>query len=123
MTDNFDGEDIIYNAIKNIGVTVIKGRPERDQAGEHVTVRSNGCDFAEVVNIPQVNVNIYVPRPKGGMINRTRIKAIRTLVYSAIASASPDGYCDIDQSFAAMLEDVREGFDCFTIRYELTINK
>ena len=125
MADNFDAEEIIYDMIKNVGVSVFKGRVPRDKEGEYINVRSNGCNYDDVVNIPQVNVNIYVPRPAGGMVNRTRIKAIRTLVYNAISGADdPEGYyCIIDQSFSSLIDDVREGYDCFTIRYELTLNK
>lgn len=124
MADNFDAEEIIYDMIKNIGVSVIKGRMTRDQKGEYINVRSNGCNHGEIVNIPRVNVNIYVPRTTDGLVNRARIKAIRTLVYNAISAADdPEGYyCIVDQSFSALLEDVRKGYDCFTIRYELTLN-
>ena len=128
MADNFDAVDIIYDAIKSIGVPVFLDRSPRDQSGEHVVVSSNTCAYDEVVNIPQVNVNIFVPRTSNGMINRTRVKALRTLVYNAVDAASPDNYCVIDQVFSALIESsrmssVKEAFDCFTIRYELTLNK
>jgi hypothetical protein len=124
MADNFDAEQIIYDMIKNVGVAVFQDRPRRDRSGEYIVIRSNGCNYGEIVNIPQVNVNIFVPRTADGMVNRDRIEAIRTLIYNAISSADdPEGYyCIIDQSFSNLLEDVREGYDCFTIRYELTLN-
>jgi len=124
MADNFDATKIIYNIIKNVGVSVFKERPPRDQSGEHIIVRSNACNHGEYVNIPQVNVNIFIPKTANGMVNRDRIETIRTAVYTAISSAEdPEGYyCYIDRSFSALIEDAKEGFDCFTIRLELTLN-
>jgi len=124
MADNFDAEEIIYNIIKSCGVTVFKNRSPRDQSGEHIIVRSIVDNKMEVVNVDQTAVNIFIVKPKDGMVNRARVKAVRTLVEGLIENASkPAGYyCVIDQSFSALLEDTKEGFDCFTIRYELTLN-
>jgi len=124
MTDSLNAIKIIYDIIKTCGVSVFKDRSPRDQAGEHIIVGSNGSTNLEVVNLAQVNVNIYIPKPKGGMVNRPRIETVRTAVYTLIANATgPAGYyCVIDQAFSALLEDAKEGFDVFTIRYEITLN-
>jgi hypothetical protein len=129
MADNFDAVEIIYDIIKDCGVDVFKDKTPTDTLGEHVVVASPACNHGRFVNIPMVNVNIFVPRPKGGMVNRTRIKEIRTAIYNAIdASSGPDGYyCAIDRAYSGLtessnLEKLKEGLDCFTIKYELTLN-
>ena len=124
MADNFDAVEIIYDAIKNIlSGKVFKDKAPRDQDGEHIVVNSPACNHSEVVNIPQVNVNIFVPKGANGMVDRARIKTLRSSIYTQIDSASPSGYyCYIDRSFSALLENVRDGYDCFTIRLELTLN-
>ena len=124
MADNFDAVEIIYDIIKTCGVDCYKDKAPRDLEGEYVVIGSSACNHGEIVNIPQVNVNIFVPRPSNGMVNRARIKTLRTAIYDLIkASEGPSGYyCYIDRSFSALIEDVRDGYDCFTIRLELTLN-
>lgn len=123
MADNFDAIQIIHDMISYIGVTLFQDRAPKDQAGEYIVVRSTECVSREVVNLPSVNVNIYVPRARNSQPNRIRLEAIRTLVYAAMAAATdPAGYyCVIEQAFSALVEDARDGYDCFTIRYELTL--
>lgn len=129
MADNFDAVEIIYDIIKTCGPAVYKDKAPVDTLVEHVVINSPACGHGPVVNIPHVNVNIFVPRPKEGLVNRTRIKTIRTAVYNLIkASDGPDDYyCAIDRQFSALIEagsneKLKEGFDCFTIRFELTLN-
>jgi len=124
MADNFDAVQITYDIIKTCGVSVFQDRILKDQAGEYVVVGSNACNNLPAVNVAQVNVNIYIPRSTNGMPNRTRLEAVRTSILTLIGNATaPAGYyCVIDQIFSALLNDVREGYDCFTIRLELTLN-
>ena len=126
MADNFDAVEIIYSLISGIGVDVYKDKAPRDVSGEYVVVNSPTCgpgNSNQTVNIAQANVNIFIPSPTDGMVNRDRLKALRTLVYSAVDGAEvEDYYCWIDRSFSAPVEDARKGYDCFTIRYELTLN-
>ena len=124
MADNLDAVDIIYDIIKSCGVTVVKDRSSRDQDGEFIVIRSSGNTNLASVNVAQVNVNIFIPRPSNGMVNRPRVETLRTTITNLIKNASdPEGYyCVIDQVFSALLEDVRKDYDCFTIRYELTLN-
>ena len=122
MNDNFDAVEIVYAAISSVG-TVYKDKAPRDTSGTYVVVNSPSCAQRRFVNIPLVNVNIFVPKTSNGMVNRTSLKTIRTAVYSGVESADPEGYyCEIDRVFSALVEDVREGYDCFTIRFELTLN-
>lgn len=125
MADGFDSEEILYNMISGCGVSVFKGPAPRDQSGDHVVVRAiTSTSIPQTVNVVPTAVNIFVPKAPNGMINRSRIKALRTIIMNLIKNASdPAGYyCKIDQSFSTILEDAKEGFDCFTIRYELTLN-
>ena len=126
MADNFDAVEIIYSLISGIGIDVYKDKAPRDVSGEYVVVNSPSCNpgnASQSVNIVQANVNIFIPSPAEGMVNRARLKELRTSIYSAIDGAEvEDYYCWIDRSFSATVEDAREGYDCFTIRYELTLN-
>ena len=127
MADNFDAVDIMQDILGTAlsGAPVFKDRAPTDQAGYHVVIRSNANNSLEVVNVAQVNVNIYVPRWKNGMVDRFNLKTIRTLVNTKVNNASsPAGYyCVIDRAFSTLLEDVKKDFDCFTIRYEITLNR
>lgn len=124
MADGFDSEEIIYEMIKTCGVPVFKGPSPRDQEGNHVVVRSVVCNNIEVVNVAQVAVNIFVDKPDNGVIDRSSIKSLLTAIETLIKNASdPAGYyCVIDKIFSKTLESAKRGFDCFTIRYELTLN-
>ena len=124
MADNFDAVEIIYDAIKDVLTgRVFKDKAPRDQSGEYIVINSPSCNHREFVNLPSVNINIFVLKGANGMVDRARIKTLRTAIYPLIKSASPAGYyCVIDRSFSALQEDVRDGYDCFTIRLELTLN-
>lgn len=125
MADNFDAVDIIYSAISSIGVTAYKDKAPEGITGEHIALTSpSSAPSSYGTNDVVVNVNIFVPVTANGMINRTRLKAIRTLVDAGVQSASTTGYyCDIDPEFSAFIDNAKKGFDCFTIRYLITINK
>ena len=124
MADGFDSEEIIYEMIKTCGVPVFKGPSPRDQEGNHVVVISIVCSNLEVVNTAPVAVNIFVVKPDNGVIDRSSMKALRTTIETMVKNApKPAGYyCVIDKAFSKMLESAKRGFDCFTIRYELTLN-
>lgn len=123
MADNFDAVEIIYSLISAVG-TCYKDKAPRDVSGTYVVINSPACTQRQFINIPYANVNIFVPKAANGMVNRTTLKTIRSAVYSAVEGAGDiEGYyCDIDRVFSALVEDVREGYDCFTIRFELTLN-
>ena len=125
MADGFDSEEIIYEIIKTCGVPVFKGPSPRDQDGNHVVVISIVCNELEVVNVSQVAVNIFVTKPDNGVVDRAAIKALRTTIETLIKNASdPAGYyCAIDKIFSKPLESTKEGFDCYSSRYELTLNQ
>jgi hypothetical protein len=126
MADSFDAVEIIQSILGTAvsGASVYKERSTRDDLEAHIVIRSTGTTNLEVVNIAQVNVNIYVPMWANGTVNRQKLKTIRSYIVNLIENAAdPAGYyCVIDMAFSALLEDAKEGFDCFTIRYELTLN-
>jgi len=125
MADGFDSEEIIYEMIKGCGVPVIKGPSPTNQSGNHVVVRSIVCNELEVVNDSQVAVNIYVEKPDNGTVNRSAIKTLRSTIEGLVRNASdPSGYyCVIDKKFSQPLETTKGGFDCHSIRYEITLNQ
>jgi len=125
MADGFDSEEILYNIIEDCGVMVYKGPAPTNKSGEHIVVRSIVTSNLPDVNVVPVAVNIYKPKTGNGMIDRTWFKAIRATIYSLVeAAASPSGYyCVIDRIFSQFIEDGKDGFDCFSIRYELTLNQ
>lgn len=124
MADNFDAVDIIYTAIAAAG-TVFKDKSPDNQAGEHIVVNSpSSAPSSYATNDVSVNVNVFVPSAPNGMINRSRFETIRAAVKSGIESASTTGYyCEIDPEFSGFVENAKKGFDCFTQRFLLTINK
>jgi len=125
MADNFDAVDILYGVIYPFGVAVYKDKSPEDITTEHIVVNSSSSGPSSFgTNDVSVNVNIFVPVTYNGMPNRARFKTIRTGIRPLIEAANPSGYyCYVDNEFSAMIEDAKKGFDCFTIRYLLTLNK
>jgi len=125
MADGFDSEEILHEMIQSVGVPVYKGPAPLNLETEHIVIRAIVTTSLDVVNVIPVAINIYVPKPDNGMVNRDRLKAIRTLVRGLIANgSSPEGYyCVIDPAFSQIMEEAKKGFDCFTMRYELTQNQ
>jgi len=125
MADNFDAVDIVFSALALVGVTAFKDKSPENQAGEHIVVNSPSCGPSSfATNDSAVNVNIFVPVTPNAMVNRPRLEAIRSAVYAGIESSDTSGYyCYIDNEFSALIENAKKGFDCFTIRYLITINK
>ena len=127
MADNFDAVNIIQNILGTSlsGASVYKDRAPRNVEVEYIVVNSNACNSLDVVNVAQVNVNIFVPHLHDGTVDRQTIRTIRAAAHTAITNAaSPAGYyCRIDRVFSAPVPDAREGYDCFSLRYELTLNQ
>lgn len=125
MADNFDAVDIIYSALDSIEISAWKDKSPEDTKVEHIVVNSPSAGPSSYgTNDVSVNVNIFVPPAPNGMINRARFKALMTAVSSGIESADTSGYyCAIDPEFSGLLEKAKKGFDCFTIRFLLTLNK
>lgn len=125
MADNFDGVDIIFSAISAVGISCYKDKSPEDTKAEHIVVNSpSSAPSSYGTNDVSVNVNIFVPPAPNGMINRARLKALRATVQSGIDSADPSGYyCVIDPEFSGLIENAKKGFDCFTQRFLLTLNK
>jgi len=125
MADNFDAVDIIFSALASVGVVAFKDKSPENQAGEHIVINSpSSGPSSYATNDTSVNLNIFVPVAPNAMVNRPRLEAIRSDVYTGIESANTSGYyCYIDKEFSALIENAKKGFDCFTIRFILTINK
>jgi len=125
MADNFDAVDIIYTAVTIDGVATFKDKAPDDQSGEHIVVNSpSSAPSSYGTNDVSVNVNIFVPSAPNGMVDRARFKTLRTAVQSGIDSADTSSYyCEIDPEFSGFIEKAKKGFDCFTQRFLLTINK
>lgn len=125
MADNFDAVEIVYGVISSWGVATYKDKSPENITTEHIVVNSpSGGASSFGTNDISVNVNIFIPVTANGMINRARLKAIRTGIRPLIEAASPSGYyCYIDPEFSALLENVKKGFDCFIMRYLLTLNR
>ena len=124
MADNFDAVDIIYSVISTYGVAAYKDKSPESPTSEHIVINSPAAGKSGFgTNDVYVNVNIFVPVTPNGMPNRTRIKAIRSALRALIEAAAPAGYyCIVEFSFSQLIENVKPGFDCFTMRYLLTLN-
>lgn len=125
MADNFDAVDIIYSALSDIVIDAYKDKSPEDLKDEHIVVNSPSAGPSSYgTNDVSVNVNIFVPSAPNGMVDRARFKTLRTAVNSGIFSADTSGYyCAIDPEFSGFIEKAKKGFDCFTTRYLITINK
>lgn len=125
MADNFEAVEIIYGVISSWGVTTYKDKSPEGIATEHIVVNSPSSGASGYgTNDVSVNINIFIPVTANGMINRSRLKTIRAALRPLIEAAAPAGYyCYVDPEFSALLENAKKGFDCFTMRYLLTLNK
>jgi len=125
MADNFDAVDILYGVINPFGVTTYKDKSPEGITTEHIVVNSpSSGPSGYATNDISVNVNVFVPVTPNGMPNRARFKTIRTGIKPLIEAANPSGYyCYVDLEFTALIENAKKGFDCFTMRYLITLNK
>ena len=125
MADNFDAVDIAYDLVKDILTDVFKDKSPENQSGEHIVINApSATPSGNFVSDVPVNINIFVPVTANKMINRTRIKTLRDSIYTEIdGSEDPEGfYCIKERAFSGPIEGAKEGFDCFSIRYFLTLN-
>lgn len=125
MADNFDAVEILYGVVSPYGVATFKDKAPEDQTGEHIVINSpSGGASSYATNDINVNVNIFLPVTANGMPNRTRFKTIRTAIRPLIEAANPSAYyCYVDPEFFALIENAKKGFDCYSMRFLLTINK
>jgi len=135
MADNFDAVEIIYDNVSPYGIQCYKDLAPLEEVpgdeGEHITINSpSGNKSGFATNDINVDINIFVPKTPNGMVNRTRIKTIRTGIKSLIeSSGDPDGYyCVIDRGLTGLVRagsvenTSKAGYDCFVMRYILTLN-
>ena len=126
MADSFNAVDIIYEMVKNSGVSVFKDKAPQDQPGEHIVVNCTTASPSSYgTNDAQVNLNIFVPVTGEMVPNRSRIKAIKDTVETLInVAGDPSGYYYIkEDGFEGYIQSPRKEFDCFTMRKILILNR
>ena len=123
MADQFDIVDIVYDAVEPISTSFIlyKDRSGDGETKNHITIRMLTLNETEVVNKGSVNINVFAKKQVNGMPDRQLMKGMTRKVKSALRNITPPFgmYWKSRVVWSEPLGEVKEGFDCTNIRFEV----
>lgn len=125
--DEYDVVDFIYEAVAAAvtDVLIIKDKTDAGVSVEHIVINNVTHVESDFTSKTPVNVNIFVPLVTGGMVKRQRMKELRRAVRKSIGAInSDDGNCrEVYDIRVNKMPDLKEGFDCVNIRFEVLTDK
>ena len=127
MADEFDIEDLIYDAVEraNVGMAIYKDNSLTGEENDHIVINCLQLHNLDFVNKAPVYINIFIKNHANGMPNRKKIKEVKRAVERALKDiVKPVGmYFSLEVKFSETLKDAKEGFNCKTINVEVITEK
>ena len=113
--DEFDVIDFVYEAIEaaGTGIAIYKDKSEAGVKDEHIVINHLSLTELDFINKIPVNVNVFVPLKHNGMYQRKALASIN----------SDDGNCrEIEDFLSIPIPDLKEGFMCTNIRFNVKVD-
>lgn len=126
MADEFDIEDLIYDAIEkaDVGMIIYKDNSVTGEKENHIVINCLQLHNLTSVNKAPVYVNILIKNHGNGMPDRPLMKETKRKVGNALKGIRPRGmYFDIEIEFSERLKGAKEGFDCRTFNVLIRTEK
>ena len=127
MADEFDIEDLIYDAVERACVDLIiyKDNSVSGEENDHVVINCLQLHNLDFVNKAPVYINIFIKNYANGMPVRKKIKEVKRAIEKALKGiVKPVGmYFSLEVKFSEMIKDAKEGFYCKTINVEVITEK
>ena len=124
--DEFDVIDFVYEAIEaaGTGIAIYKDKSEAGIKDEHIVINHLSLTELDFINKIPVNVNVFVPLKHNGMYQRQRMKELKRMVRKALASINSDDVnCrEIEDFLSIPIPDLKEGFMCTNIRFNVKVD-
>lgn len=127
MADEFDILDIVYNAIESVGLTVYKQKSVTGEKNDHVVLTIPARNEFRISKKSPLYVNIFIKNFDNGMLNEDKMKEVKREIRRRLENLErviPKGmYFEYDVLFSQGLGEAKAGFDCCTIRLDISIQK
>lgn len=127
MADEFDIIDIVYKAVESVGLTVYKRKSIAGEKDNHLVLTIPVCNEARILNKSPLYVNIFIRNFNNGMPDEDRMREVKREIRQRLENLEsfvPKGmYFEYDILFSQNLGESKAGFDCCTIRLDISIQK
>lgn len=126
MADYFDTVDCVYNKVVLSGFPTYKDKALEKTVTEgileFVVINISSGQYGQVSNQMMVNVNLFVPKTTSGMIDRSRIIAMKNIIDPLVQSAVlTNGYLSAKPLFDHLITDESGKYDYLNLRYDIII--
>lgn len=127
MADEFDIEDLIYDAVEcaNVDMVIYKDNSITGEENDHIVINCLQLHNLDFVNKAPVYINIFIKNYSNRMPNRKKMKKVKRAVEKALKDiVKPVGmYFSLEVKFSETLKDAKEGFNCKIINVEVITEK